>query len=373
MKIVSLVDSHADLIHATAVSRALRRTHQEILVNTGPHIGFSQARAYFEHLDLFDPEVNLDSGPGTARDSLGDLLNRLERAIFDLRPDLVVVRGHSSTTLAGALAAARHSIPVARLDAGVRTYHKNVPGELSNILVDHLADVLFCNTRAAMQRLSEEGIVAGVYFSGDTVLDTVECYRPVAHAHSSILQRVGLYRGCYLLAVIQYPELIDHADYLHTLVKAFRSIREPIILPVTSQTRVALERMDLTLPPHVLPLDPIGYLDMLSLIENARVIITDAGSLQREAYCLAVPCITVRDETAVSETVDAGWNQLVGCEVDRIIAAVRDFLPPIERPPLFGGGDAAERIAAVFNASPITFGQNYNQVPMSLQPNFLII
>jgi UDP-N-acetylglucosamine 2-epimerase len=373
MKIVSLVDSYSDLIHAAAVSRALRRVHQEVLVYTGPHVGFSQARAYFEHLTLFEPEVNLEVGSSTTGATLGDLLVRLERALFDLRPDLVIVRGHSATTLAGALAAARQSMPVARLDAGVRAYRKSAPGELTNVLVDHLADVLFCNTRAAVQRLAEEGVVAGVHFSGDTVLDAVEHYRPAARLHSTILQRAGLYRGCYLLAVIQHPDRTSQADYLINLVKAFRCIREPIILPMAPQTRLALERMDVTLPPHVLPLDPIGYLDRLTLAENARAIITDTGSLQREAYCLAVPCITVRDETEVSETVDVGWNQLAGCEVDRIVAAVHDFLPPLERPPLFGSGDAAERIADVLNARPVAFGQNYNQVAASLQANFLAI
>jgi UDP-N-acetylglucosamine 2-epimerase len=372
MKIASLVDSYSDFIQAATVSRVLRRNHREILVHAGPHDGFFQARTYFEHLDLAEPEVNLELGVGTSSVSLGVLLARVERVLLDLRPDLVIVRGNSPTALAGALAAARQSIPVARLDAGVRAYHKRLPEELNNVLADRLADVLFCNTRAAVLRLAEEGIVSGVHFTGDIALDTVEHYRPLARLHSTILQRVGLYRGYYVLAVVQHIDQAAHPDYLFNLVKAFNSIREPIIFPLSAQARVALAQINLTLAPHVLPIDPIGYLDMLSLVEHARAIVTDVDRLQREAYCLAVPCITVCDETEVGETVDVGWNRLVGDETDRITEAVRDFLPPIDHPPLFGHGDAAEQITEVLSAQPIVFGQNYDRVAMAFDPGLLV-
>jgi UDP-GlcNAc3NAcA epimerase len=373
MKIASLVDSYSDFIQAATVSRVLRRNHREILVHAGPHDGFFQARTYFEHLELAEPEVNLELGAGTSGVSLGVLLARVERVLLDLRPDLVIVRGNSPTALAGALAAARQSIPVARLDAGVRAYHKRLPEELNNVLADRLADVLFCNTRAAVLRLAEEGIVSGVHFTGDIALDTVEYYRPLARLHSTILQRVGLYRGYYVLAVVQHIDQAAHPDYLFKLVKALNSIREPIIFPLSDQARVALAQANLTLAPHVLPIDPIGYLDMLSLVEHARAIVTDVERLQREAYLLGVPCITVSEETDLPETRLMGWNELVGTHPDRIIAAVRDFLPPVERPPVFGDGHAAERIGEILATQPIEFGGNYTRVAADLLPQLYTV
>ncbi len=372
MKIASLVDSYSDFIQAATLSRALRQKHWEVLVHTGHHTEYFQARTYFEHLNLPEPDVNLELKTGARNTPLGELVTRLERALLDLRPDLVIVRGYSAMALAGALTAARQTIPVARLDAGVRAYDKRLPEELNSMLADRLADVLFCSTRAAVQRLAEEGIVSGVHFSGDVVLDAVEQHLPAAQLHSSILQRVGLYPGYYLLAVVEHVNHTQRLDYLGGIVKALNSIREPVIFPMSAQAQVAFNQTDLTLAPHVLPIEPIGYLDMLNLERHARAILTDVDSLQREAYCLAVPCITLRDETDVRETVDAGWNRLVGGETDRIIEAVRDFLPPIEHPPLFGDGHAAEQIAQVLGAQPITFGQNYDRVAMTLDPGLLV-
>ena len=372
MKIASLVDSYSDFIQAATLSRALRSKHWEVLVHTGRHTEYFQARMYFEYVNLPEPDVNLELKTGSHNTPLGELATRLERALLDLRPDLVIVRGYSATALVGALIAARQTIPVARLGAGVRTYDKRLPEELNSVLADRLADVLFCGTRAAVQRLAEEGIASGVHFSGDLVLDVVEQHLPVAQLHSSILQRVGLYPGYYLLAVVEHVSQAQSLDYLSGIVKALNSIREPIIFPMSAQAQSALDRTDLTLAPHVLPIEPIGYLDMLSLEKYARAILTDADSLQREAYCLAVPCITLHDKTDVPETVDAGWNRLVGGETDRIIEAVRDFLPPIEHPPLFGDGHAAEQIAQVLGTQPITFGQNYDHAVMALDPGLLV-
>ncbi len=348
------------------MGRVLRRKHHEILVHTGPHTEFFQARAYFEHVDLLEPEVHLELGTNPHGASFSEMLARLERVLLDLGPDLVVVRGDSSATLAGALAAARQLIPVARLEAGVRSYHKYRPEELNRVLADRLADVLFCNTYAAAQRLAEEGIASGVHFSGDVAYDVIAQHLPIAQQHSSILRRVGLYPGYFLLVVMRAPALLQEPRYVRNLVKAFNSIREPIIFPMSAQVRSAFDQINLTLAPHVLAIDPLDYLDMLSLETHARAILTDAHSVQCEAYNLAVPCITLCEDTEVRETIDVGWNCLVGSETDRIIDAVRDFLPPVEHPPLFGDGHAADQIANVLAARPIVFGQNYDRAAMTV-------
>lgn len=362
MKIVSCVDGFADFIQATALGRALRHQHREILLNAGSHLEFSKARAYFEHIDLLTPEVQLELGKNPQNPPFGELLMRLERAFRELRPDLVIVRGDSDAALAEALAAARQLIPVARLGAGVRANAKRRPSELNNVLADRLADVLFCDTQTAAQRLAEEGILSGVHVSGDVMLDVVQQQLPLARQRSSILQRVGLCPGYYLLAVLRSTAPLQEPREVHSVIKAFNSIREPIIFPVSLAQRTVFERLDLTLAPHVLTIDPLDYLDMLNLKASARAVITDVESVQREAYSLGVPCITLRDETEVPETVLAGWNRLVGSEAARIVDAVHDFLPPAEHPLLFGDGRAAEQIAAVLSSRPIVFGQNYDRV-----------
>ena len=366
MKIVSLVDSSGGFVHATALGRALRRKHPETLVHIGPHAEFFQARAYFEHIDLLEPEVKLDIGINPHGVTFGEMVNRLERTLLELHPDLVIVRGDSSASLAGALAAARNFIPLARLEAGVRGYNKRLPQELNRVLADRLADVLFCSTPLAAQRLAEEGIVSGVHCSGDVGLDIVQQHLPIARQRSSILQRIGLYPGYYLLAVIHSVAAALDSDYLQGVVKALNAIREPIVCPMSAQLRAVFDKHDLSLAPHVLAIDPLGYLDMLSLETHARTIITDDDNIQREAYHLAVPCITLCDNTEARETIDAGWNCLVGGQADRIVDAVRNFLPPIDHPPLFGDGHAVDHIVNVLTTQPIVYGQNYDRMTTPL-------
>lgn len=369
MKIVSLIDSAAGFLPATVLSRALRPQHAETLVHLGPHTDFFQARAYLDHIDLLEPDVNLELGAHPQGIPLGEMLIRLERVFLEMRPELLLVRGDSDTTLAGALAAARIGLPVARLEAGVRSYTKRQPQELNRLLVDRLADVLFCATTLAVQRLAAEGIIANVHWSGDVGLDIVTHYLPVARQHSSILQRVGLYPEYYLLAVIHAAASAREPAYLRSVVKALNSIREPIVFPMPAPLRAACDKLELSLAPHVLAIDPLGYLDTLNLEAHARAIITDVERVQREAYHLAVPCLTLRDDSAARETVDAGWNCLIGGEADRIVEAVRDFLPPLDRPPLFGDGHAAERVAALLDTQAVVYGQNYDRVLVSLPAN----
>jgi len=217
-------------------------------------------------------------------------------------------------------------------------------------------------TQTAVQHLAEEGIVSGVTYSGDVMLDVLLQSLPVARAESTILSRVGLPPGYYLLATVHRAYNTDDPENLRRIVGAFNAIREPIVFPVHPRTRAALDRLGLNFAPHVLAIEPVGYLDMLMLESNARAILTDSGGVQREAYFLAIPCITLREETELIETVQVGWNQLVGTQPERILAAVRDFIPPADHPPLFGDGQAAERIINVIESGSIEFGRNYDRI-----------
>jgi UDP-GlcNAc3NAcA epimerase len=372
MRIVSIVGARPEFIQAAPVSRALRHHHKEILVHTGQHYDYHMSQVFFEHLHLPQPDVNLEVGSGSHGTQTGEMLVRLERVLIDLQPDLVIVRGDTNSTLVGALAATKLAIPLVHIEAGERSYNKRMPEEINRLVADRLSDLLFCVTHTAVRHLSDEGIVDGVHYSGDVMLDALQQNLATARERSMILQRIGLHSGYYLLATVHRASNTDDANSLQHIVKALNSIREPIVFPVHPRTRAAIERFNLTFAPHVLAIEPVGYLDMLALESNARAILTDSGGVQREAYFLSIPCITLREETELTETVEVGWNRLVGAEPDRILEAVHNFVPPAEHPPLFGDGHAAERIAEIIEAIPIAFGQNYDHAPLVMMAEALV-
>jgi UDP-GlcNAc3NAcA epimerase len=362
MRFVSIVGARPEFIQAAPVSRVLRRQHREILVHTGQHYDYRMSRVFFEHLQLPEPDIDLDVGSGSHGEQTGEMLVRLERALLDVKPDAVIIRGDTNSTLVGALAAAKLHIPLIHIEAGERSYNKRMPEEINRLVADRLSDMLFCVTQTAVSHLAEEGIVNGVYFSGDVMLDALQQNLPVARAESTILSRIGLPPGYYLLATVHRASNTDNPDNLRRIVSAFNAIREPIVFPVHPRTRSVIDRLGLSFAPHVLTIEPVGYLDMLMLESNARAILTDSGGVQREAYFLATPCITLRDETELIETVQVGWNRLVGTQPEQIIETVRNFVPPDAHPPLFGDGHAAELIVDRITDGALGFGQNYDRV-----------
>ena len=366
MKIVSVVGAYPDVVQASLLSRLLRPHHTEIVIYPGRRSDFYDARGDTARLDIVQPHVSLDIDVDDWEQSFANLVLRLERALIERRPDLVIVRGEGPATLAGALTAARLHIPLARIDGGRRAYVKHAPNEVSRLIADRLADWIFCGSEAASQRLAAEGLSHGVIVSGDGLLDVAQHYLPLARMHSTLLTRIGLHPGVYLMAMVGSAETLDNPVRLRGIVSALNAIREPIVLPCPPRLRQAIEQLGMTLVAHILPIEPVGYLDRLMLTSQARAIITDLDEIQREAYGVAVPCITVRETTESPETVDTGWNQLVGTQPDRLISVVRDFEPPHDHPPVLGDGHAIERIAAVLNVSPIEFGANYGTLQPSL-------
>ncbi len=367
MKIVSIVGARPEFIQAAPVSRALRRQHREILIHTGQHYDYRMSRVFFEHLQLPEPDIDLEVGSGSHGEQTGEMLSRLEHALLDVKPDCVIIRGDTNSTLVGALSAAKLHIPLIHIEAGERSYNKRMPEEINRLVADRLSDLLFCVTRTAVRHLAEEGILRGVHFSGDVMLDALQQNLPVARVTSTVLSRTGLPAGYYLLATIHRASNTDNPENLRNIIGAFNAIREPIVFPVHPRTRAAIDRLGLSFAPHVLAIEPVGYLDMLMLECNARAILTDSGGVQREAYFLSIPCITLRNETELHETVEAGWNQLVGTNPDLIMTTVRDFMPPIDHPPLFGDGHAADYIANMISAGAPEFGLNYDRVAVPVQ------
>ena len=366
MKIASILGAQLDFVQALPLSQLLRSQHTETLIYPGRYSDFHAARGYVEHLGILEPDVQLDIQLTELERFFSNLLLRLERILIERQPDLVIVRGGDSPALAGALAAARLRIPLAHIDGGRRAYCKRGPEEVNRLVADRLADWVFCNSAMARQRLAAEGLSDGVVVSGDVLLDVTQRYLPLARLHSTILARIGLPTGVYLLAMIGRADTLADPVRLRGLISAFNAIREPIVLPCGSQLRQAIDQLGMTLAAHILPIEPVGYLDGLQLISESRVVMTDQDELQREAYFLSIPCITLRDTTESPETVNVGWNRLAGTQPDRIVSTVRDFQPPLDHPPILGDGHAAERIVDILNGQPIEFGYNYGRAPLSL-------
>ncbi|MGQ9599932.1 MAG: non-hydrolyzing UDP-N-acetylglucosamine 2-epimerase [Anaerolineae bacterium] len=347
-KVASVVGARPQFIKAAPVSRALRQTANEVLIHTGQHYDHGLSAVFFEELSIPEPDYHLGVGSGSHGWQTGQMLIRLEETLLIERPDWVLVYGDTNSTLAGALAAVKLHIPVAHVEAGLRSFNRRMPEEPNRVLTDHISDLLFCPTRTAVDNLHREGIRRGVHLVGDVMYDAVLQHLALAEGQSDILARLGLEAGGYVLATIHRPGNTDDPTRLRAILAALSQIEWPVIFPAHPRTRQRIAEFGLELSqesqnPRLI--DPVGYLDMLILEKHARLILTDSGGVQKEAFFLAVPCLTVREETEWVETVETGWNRLVSPDPASILEAARRFRPSGLPPPLLGDGHAAERIA----------------------------
>jgi UDP-N-acetylglucosamine 2-epimerase len=356
MKIVSIVGARPEFVQAAPVSRALRVNHHEILVHTGQHYDYLMSRAFFDELEIPAPDYNLEVGSGSHGRQTAEILIRLEEVLLKEQPDLVIVRGDTNSTLAGALAATKLRIPTAHIEAGERSYDRRMPEEINRLVADCLADTYFCASQAAVRRLSAEGIDAQVHWVGDVMLDAMLWNLPIARRKSDALARLGLQTRGYALVTVHRAANTDDPERLRQIADALNRAPETVVFPAHPRTRKALERADVHFTSNVRLIDPVGYFDMIVLEENARLIATDSGGVQREAYFLGVPCLTLRDETEWTETVAACWNRLVGADAEQILDAWITFQPPAQRPPIFGDGDAGGHIARILTERGVRFG-----------------
>ena len=350
MTVLTVVGARPQFIKAAAVSRAIRRCHREVLIHTGQHYDANMSDVFFGELDLPQPDEHLGIGSGTQAEQTGRMLAAIEPAIERHRPDVVLVYGDTNSTLAGALAAAKLGVPVAHVEAGLRSWNRRMAEEINRVVTDRLSQFLFCPSDAALANLRNEGITAGVHLVGDVMADVLRLMLSNGHHRSPLAGELGLEPGRYLLATIHRAENTDDPMRLSALVESLGSTGEPVVFPVHPRTRKALDRERIVMPANVRTIDPIGYVDVLALAKSARLVATDSGGLQKEAYWLGVPCVTLRDETEWVETVDVGWNRVVGADPARIRAALDAGLKwPTAHPPLYGDGRAAERIVEILN------------------------
>ncbi|MBW1791886.1 MAG: UDP-N-acetyl glucosamine 2-epimerase, partial [Deltaproteobacteria bacterium] len=367
---------------AAPVSRAIQKSNQEdsgshiqeIIVHTGQHFDADMSDVFFKELDIPKPDYNLGINSSSHGAMTGRMLEKIEEILIKEKPDWVLVYGDTNSTLAGALAAVKLHIPVAHVEAGLRSHNRQMPEEINRVLTDHISTILFCPTETAVNNLKKEGFsnIANngrfididfnrppttdnwplVVNVGDTMYDAVLQFSEIACRQSTILEDLGIKSKEYLLATVHRPYNTDIPENLQSILSAFLEINEPIIFPVHPRTRQCLADLKTTSVSSVNSardsklrcIAPVGYLDMLMLEQNAKAILTDSGGMQKEAYWFGVPCVTLREETEWVETVEAGWNAVVGAYYKKIVDAVRCLKSDNPRLELYGDGHTAEKI-----------------------------
>jgi UDP-N-acetylglucosamine 2-epimerase len=343
-KIVTIVGARPQFIKAAAVSRVLRERHREILVHTGQHYDYEMSGIFFDGLEMPAPDVNLGVGSGSHGAQTGAMLKAIEDVLLAERPDWLLIYGDTNSTMAGAIAASKLSVPIAHVEAGLRSFNRRMPEEINRVVADHLSDLLLCPSDTAIENLAAEGISKNVHQVGDVMLDVLNWTRQrIAARPPEVLGRLGVTPGRYILATVHRSENTDDPERLSGILAAFNSLKEPVVFPVHPRARKMMERAGCRTASHIQLIDPVGYVEMVALAGSARLVLTDSGGLQKEAYWLQVPCVTLREETEWVETVEAGWNTLVGSNTQKISDAARAFAPAGAHPELYGDGFAAAR------------------------------
>jgi UDP-N-acetylglucosamine 2-epimerase len=347
MKIVTVIGNRPQFVKAAAVSGPLRAAHDELLVHTGQHYDDELAAIFVRELAVPPPEVELALGGGTNTEQTGRMLGALGRLLRDERPDAVLVYGDTNSTLAGALAAAQARIPVAHVEAGMRSFDRAMPEELNRVVTDHVSDLLLVPSQGAADNLARESVFGAVEIVGDVMVDVARLLAPRARADDAPLAAAGVRPGEYVLATAHRAGTVDDPQRLAQLVELLLGIDLPLVLPLHPRTRARLEAAGLLerVQAGAIVLPPLGYLAFTSLLTRARAVLTDSGGVQKEAYLAGVPCLTLRDSTEWTETIDSGWNVLVDLDAGAARAALARR-PPSERPELYGDGHAADRVVA---------------------------
>lgn len=346
MKIVSIVGARPQFIKCGPVSRAIRQVHKEVLIHTGQHYDYQMSDIFFNELEIPKPDYNLGIGSGDHGYQTGKMIIEIEKILLNEKPDCVIVYGDTNSTLAGALAASKMNIKIAHVEAGLRSFDKSMPEEINRKLTDNVSDILFCPTKTAVENLEHEGIVKGVYLIGDVMLDALNFNKEIAQKRSQVLKRLELEEDNYLVITVHRPCNTENEKNMINIIDALRELDIKIIFPVHPRTKKSLNRYGLLdiMPENVKIIPPLGYLDMLNLLESSKKILTDSGGVQKEAYMLGVQCITLRDNTEWIETLNDKWNLLVGASKEKILQAVNEPKPQRNTSRVFGNGNSSMMI-----------------------------
>jgi UDP-GlcNAc3NAcA epimerase len=344
MKIATVVGARPQFIKAATISRVIknRKNIKEIIIHTGQHYDTNMSDVFFKELDIPMPEINLGVGSGTHGMQTARMLEGIENVLISEKPDWVLVYGDTNSTVAAALAAAKLNIPIAHVEAGLRSFNRTMPEEINRIATDHISSCLFAPTQNAMNLLAKEGLSDISVFSGDVMYDSILHYREVALKKCALNDIMAdLEPGKYFLATVHRQENTDVLNNLQSIFLAFSDLDMPVIVPLHPRTHKFMDNVPFR--SNVKIMEPVGYLQMITLLDNCYKVLTDSGGLQKEAFFLKKPCITLREETEWIETLEDNWNFIVGTDVTKILEKVnvshfgaqKDF---------FGDGKAAEKI-----------------------------
>ena len=349
---MTIIGARPQFIKAAVVSRAFsehRPDVQEIIVHTGQHYDANMSDVFFDELEIPRPDYNLGIGGGTHGQNTGRMIEKLEGLMMSVQPDWVLVYGDTDSTLAGALAASKLNIPVAHVEAGLRSFNRRMPEEINRVITDHIADILFVPTETGRKNLLNEGIAEGkVKLVGDVMYDAALFYKEKARK-PNLPEEIAIQGGGFVLCTIHRAENTEDPERLKSIFKGLGDSGDTIVLPIHPRTRAKVASIGIVIPANVCVIDPVGYLEMVWLEANCRLVATDSGGVQKEAYFHQKRCVTLREETEWVELVKLGANSLVGANSEKISAAFKAFLTFDKSVKLHGDGDAGVRL--VFSMS----------------------
>ncbi|HUA02868.1 MAG TPA: UDP-N-acetylglucosamine 2-epimerase (non-hydrolyzing) [Solirubrobacteraceae bacterium] len=349
MKVLTVIGNRPQFIKAAAVSPRLRERHEEVLIHTGQHFDDELSGVFFAELGLPPPDRQLGIALGSNTSQSARMLTALEPVVRETSPDAVLVYGDTNSTLAGALSAAQAGVPVAHVEAGMRSFDRSMPEELNRVLADHASSLLLCSSEVAVANLRREGVVGTVELVGDVMIDVALATQPRARERTDLVEAFGLAPGGYVLATAHRAGNVDDPARLALLVDLLCAVPYPVVFALHPRTRdrlVSAGLLDrLERSERIVLTPPLGYLELTALLCHARALLTDSGGLQKEAYVAGVPCVTLRPQTEWTETVEQGWNTVVDLDAAEALRAL-EREPPHERPPLYGDGRAGERVVS---------------------------
>ena len=342
MKIVQIVGARPQFVKLGPLSRELRKTHQEVIIHSGQHYDIQMNEVFFEDMEIPNPDFNLSIGSGSQGVQTGEILAAVEPILINEKPDLVIVYGDTNTTLAGALAAAKLGIRIAHVEACLRSFNRTMPEEINRVVTDHISDILLAPTDLAVKNARNEGLLAKCHLVGDIMVDSLAFGLSKAHRDSKVIAELKLADNAYSLLTLHRPYNVDNPANLQHILSNLNALNRLIIFPVHPRTRNILQAMPESSFSNIRYIQPQAYLDFLLLMENAQMILSDSGGIQKEAYLLRKPCITLRSETEWEETVNSGWNLLLPPNADNFPSAINSFCPPEAHPDIFGTNVAAK-------------------------------
>lgn len=347
-KIVTIVGARPQFIKTAFLSWELRKYFKEVVVHTGQHYDPNMSDIFYKDLNLPPVDYNLEVGSDSQGKQTGLMLEKIEQVLIKEKPDLVLIYGDTNSTVAGALAASKLHIPVGHIEAGMRSFNRQMPEEINRVVADHLSSLLFCTSKSVIKLLKKEGIKDGVFLVGDVMNDLqLKAESLKRKAQSNIFENYKIEPKNYLLATIHRQENTDIKENLTNIVEAFGQIKDIIVWPIHPRTKKYIEKYKLKLPSNIKIIEPVGYREMICLETNAKMILTDSGGVQKEAYIARVPCITLRNETEWTQTVESGWNQLVGTDIKKILKLIKNFPKPLKHPNFLGNGNAYLKITQI--------------------------